>query len=191
MSSRLWHDHLPLAIHHKSSTVILPSSHPSSLQIYSPSSSVILYELEVSPSNRVSRRDEKPIPPARVQFVVVSPDGDWMATIDRRESDDEFSAEVFLKIWHWESGTWVINTRIDRPHGSSNVIAASFSPVDDPEHGPLLQTTGLDGLVRTWFKRQLTVKSGKSEGTHLMLQFRWLLKFCRILGCPIKLGFPI
>ena len=48
----------------------------------------LVAELEVSPSNRVSRRDEKALQPSVVERVVVSPSGEWMATVDVREGDD-------------------------------------------------------------------------------------------------------
>ena len=88
------HSLIPLAMHHQSATVILPASHPSSLQIYSPESSSLVSELEVSASNRVSRRDEKPLEASRVDYAVVDQRGEWMATIDKRENEEEFSAGV-------------------------------------------------------------------------------------------------
>ncbi|KAG2155572.1 WD40-repeat-containing domain protein [Suillus clintonianus] len=62
----------PLAVHPLSSTLVLPSSHPSSLQTYSPSSSMLVAELEVSPSNRVSRQEDKMLEPSRVERVGTS-----------------------------------------------------------------------------------------------------------------------
>ncbi|KAF7307053.1 WD40 repeat-like protein [Mycena indigotica] len=146
-SSRL----IPLSVHTPTSTLILPSSHPSSLQIYSPTSATLVSELEVSPSNRVSRRDEKLIEPCRVEQVTVSPDGTWMASVDRREGDEDTHAESYLKIWSWDrkTGFWILNTRIDRPHGLERVNSLTFSPVGD--HQPqLLATAGADGVVKTW-----------------------------------------
>jgi NET1-associated nuclear protein 1 (U3 small nucleolar RNA-associated protein 17) len=52
-------ERVPLAYHKPSSSIILPSSHPSSLQMYSLSSNRLLMELEISPSNRVSRRTRR------------------------------------------------------------------------------------------------------------------------------------
>src|SRR5258707_15655614 len=86
---------IPLAVHPLSSTLVLPSSHPSSLQIYSPLSSSLLSELEISPSNRVSRREDKPILPARVEKVVISSCGSWMTTVDCRVGDVDFRSDVY------------------------------------------------------------------------------------------------
>ena len=108
----------------------------------------LVAELEVSPSNRVSRRDEKALQPSVVERVVVSPSGEWMATVDVREGDDSFRGEAYLKIWRWDkaAGFWELNTRVDRPHGLSAITAIEFSP----EFTNLLVTTGRDGNIKTW-----------------------------------------
>ena len=64
--------------------------------------SKLLSELEVSPSNRISRRDEKALEPCRVEVSAVSDSGDWMATLDTREGEDSFRGEVYLKMWSWD-----------------------------------------------------------------------------------------
>ncbi|KAG6814124.1 hypothetical protein H0H92_002119 [Tricholoma furcatifolium] len=152
---------IPLAVHSTSSTLILPSSHPSSLQTFSPSASKLVSELEVSPSNRVSRRDEKPLEPAYVEQTVVSASGEWLATIDTRQADDGFRDEIHLKLWRWDvkTGRWTLNTRVDSPHGFHNVTSVSFSSLSKP----LLVTTGEDGEVKTWRVKSVKTKSGPME----------------------------
>ncbi|KAI0274996.1 quinon protein alcohol dehydrogenase-like superfamily [Gloeopeniophorella convolvens] len=152
------HALVPLAVHSLSSTLVLPSSHPSSLQTYSPSSSKLISELEVSPSNRVSRRDEKMLEPSRVEKAVVSSTGEWLATLDSREGDESFRGEVYLKIWRWEgsAGLWVLNTRIDRPHGTTKVNSVVFSP--GSSNNTLLVTSGDDGNVKSWRIRAVVDK---------------------------------
>ncbi|KAF8973504.1 WD40-repeat-containing domain protein [Flammula alnicola] len=142
----------PIAIQPLTSTLVLPSSHPSSLQMYSPSSSTLICELEVSPSNRVSRRDEKPVIPSRVETAVISSSGTWMATVDSREGDAGFRSEVYLKIWSWDThqGNWILNTRIDRPHGIDKVTDVSFTPCVDESKYLHLVTTGNDGHIKVW-----------------------------------------
>lgn len=157
------HSPVPLAFHPRTSSLILPASHPSSLQIYSPSTSA-LSELEVSSSNRISRRDEKEIESARVDFVSVSASGEWMATIDTRDNEEEFSVEVNLKIWQWNSSAWELNTRIDCPHGPKRIVAIGFSPLCEEKDDELLMTVGLDGNVKTWCMRNVAAKGGTAEG---------------------------
>ncbi|KAF5352400.1 hypothetical protein D9756_005945 [Leucocoprinus leucothites] len=156
----------PLAVHSLSSTLLLPSSHPSSLQVYSPSTSTLVSELEISPSNRVSRREDKPVDHSRVERCVVSPSGLWMATVDVRDNDDDFRAEVYLKFWSWDEKNvvWVLNTRIDRPHADKPITSLAFSP-EHTEDTPLqLVTTGGDGVVKVWRLRSRKVKNeGREE----------------------------
>lgn len=85
-----------------------------------------------------------------------------MATLDRRENDEEFNVEIFLKLWHWETNTWALNTRIDYPHGPHTVIAMSFCPSN--AQGDLFMTAGSDGTVRTWSIRTVKSKDGRIEG---------------------------
>ncbi|KAF8445606.1 WD40-repeat-containing domain protein [Boletus edulis BED1] len=152
----------PLAFHQPSETLVLPSSHPSSLQTYSPSTFTLLGELEVSPSNRVSRREDKVLEPARVERAVISSCGEWMATIDRRESDENFRGEIYLKFWYWDKKLtfWILNTRIDRPHGLAKVTSLSFRPgVEDAQ----VVTTGEDGNMKAWRIRRMRNKKGSEE----------------------------
>ncbi|KAI6047929.1 WD40-repeat-containing domain protein [Pisolithus marmoratus] len=152
----------PLAFHDLSETLVLPSSHPSSLQTFSPSALALVAELEVSPSNRVSRRDEKMLEPSRVERAVVSSTGEWMATIDRREGDEYFRGEIYLKFWYWDkkNAFWILNTRIDRPHGLRKITSMSFSP--SPSNIQLV-TTGEDGNVKGWRIRTTKDKKGQEE----------------------------
>ncbi|KAI9512508.1 WD40 repeat-like protein [Russula earlei] len=143
----------PLTVHSLSSTLILPSSHPSSLQTYSPSSSKLISELEVSPSNRVSRRDEKMLEPSRVERAVVSPSGIWLATIDSREGGEYFRGEVHMK---FGVGT------ILRDCGAST--HASTGHTGNQGSGLLLVTSGEDGNVKSWGIRSVAnKKAGTSD----------------------------
>ncbi|KAF9245797.1 WD40-repeat-containing domain protein [Melanogaster broomeanus] len=158
---------IPLAFHQPSDTLVLPSSHPSSLQTYSPSTFTLVAELEVSLSNRVSRREEKVLEPARVERAVISSTGEWMATIDRREGDESFRGEIYLKFWYWDKKTafWILNTRIDRPHGLARVTSLSFSPGAEVAQ---VVTTGEDGNVKAWRTHSVRDKKGNEEG-----KFSW------------------
>lgn len=153
-------------MHHLTSTIILPSSHPSSIQIFNPSTSTLLSELEVTPSNRVSGREEISLEPSRVEIVVLSSTGEWMATLDTRRGDDSFRGEAHLKIWQWNSKTkkWTLNTRIDRPHGSKRLTSMAFSPSTHDRHSLQLATIGTDCSVRTWRLRILPRKNASPEG---------------------------
>lgn len=155
-----------MATHSRTGNLILPSSHASSLQIYSPSSSNLISELEVAPSNRVSKRDDKPLVHAFVCLVSTSNDGSWMATVDLRQDDDDpsFGMEIVMKLWKWEGGNWLLNTRIERPHGAEMVHSLEFSPTFVDGVSPLLLSTGADGNVKTWRVRTVKDKKGVTDG---------------------------
>jgi NET1-associated nuclear protein 1 (U3 small nucleolar RNA-associated protein 17) len=144
---------LPLSYHPLSNSVILPSSHPSSLQIYSPSTSRLLSELEVSPSNRISRRDDDPLEFARVELVRVDPSGRWMATIDTRSGETGRSGkpEVYLKIWEWaaEGEEWKLAARFDDPHTEGDIKEMLFRPKKKAGAAELVSSGG-DGSVKVW-----------------------------------------
>lgn len=160
-----------LAAHGISSSLVLPSSHPSTLQMYSPVTSKLLSELEVSSSNRISRRDEKALEPCRVEFTAVADSGEWMATLDTREGSDSFRGEVYLKLWSWDrkNNSWTLNTRIDRPHGLSRVSAISFRPRSKDNFSLLLVSTGEDGSIKLWGVRTTTNKTRETESAPLFL----------------------
>ncbi|KAJ8523307.1 hypothetical protein ONZ45_g181 [Pleurotus djamor] len=154
-----------LAQHRPTSTILLPSSHPSSLQIFSPSTLKLVSELEVAPSNRVSRRDDTPCEPYRVDHVAVSTSGEWMATIDSRAGDSSFRRDVCLKFWKWDrkSSSWILNTRIEKPHALATVASISFKPSDSDNTDLQLASAGEDGNVKLWRIRSTRVTKGTFE----------------------------
>ncbi|KAG8956137.1 hypothetical protein FRC03_010903 [Tulasnella sp. 419] len=161
-----------LTVHPQSRNIILPSSHPSTLQIYSLPSSSVITDLEVLPSNRISSLSKhiQTITPSRISHAVLSPlQGEWLATVDYRE-DEEFGLETGLKVWKWDENerTFVLNTRIDKPHGKLMVTTIEFN-VPDEQGGLLLATGGQDGNIKTWSLK--TVKATKkTEGEAFWVQ---------------------
>ena len=97
---------------------------------------------------------------------MISDSGDWMATVDEREGDESFRREVYLKIWQWDrkSGFWILNTRIDRPHGSKKMTGVAFRPGMRGADDLLLATTGEDGNIKTWRVRSVKTKADGLEG---------------------------
>jgi NET1-associated nuclear protein 1 (U3 small nucleolar RNA-associated protein 17) len=99
---------VPLAFHIPSQSIVLPSSHPSTIQFFNPASNSVLFDLEVAPSNRVSRRDDAEVEPVRVERVVFynGPSGkaEWMATSESRDGDEEEGGgrARAVKLWRWD-----------------------------------------------------------------------------------------
>lgn len=151
---------VPLAIHAASGTVVLPSSHPSCLQFYDPVASALISELEVTPSNRVSRTQESHAEPVRVLHAVTCPSGRWLATIDGRAGT---IGSTCLKLWEWNGKKWLLNTRVDRPHGPGGVHSVAFNPAGSSTDTWQLVTVGEDRNVKTW-KTKLVGGGPKVKG---------------------------
>lgn len=100
----------PFALHPPTGSLVIPSSHRSTLQFVDPLASSVLFDLEVVPSNRISRRDEKELEPIAVEMVAFSDPQDgvsrWMATMEGREGDEmQGGGRVKnLRFWRWVGG---------------------------------------------------------------------------------------
>lgn len=112
--------------------------------------------------------------PSRVERAVISSSGEWMATVDSREGDESFRGEVYLKIWWWDraTGFWILNTRIDRPHGLKGITAVAFCPRVKDRGGMILVTTGMDGNIKSWRISSVRDKEGNEDGVYI-LAFLW------------------
>ncbi|WVQ70239.1 uncharacterized protein L199_008465 [Kwoniella botswanensis] len=159
----------PFSLHPSTSSLVVPSSHPSTLQFIDPIASSVLFDLEVAPSNRVSRRDEKEIQPVSVEKVAFSDSQDgqsiWMASFESRTGDEMEGGGAIknLKMWKWQDEKYAVNTQFPRPHGSSNVTSVVFSPISQPSSTssnssilptPYLLTASSDGVAKIWQVRQ-------------------------------------
>ncbi|KAG9038849.1 hypothetical protein FRB95_014398 [Tulasnella sp. JGI-2019a] len=164
-----------LAIHPQRNWLATTSSHPASLQIYDPYTSSLVSELEVAPSNRIAATDEDTIltPCTVVQAAFSSEDGRWLATVDVREATLDAGVAIVLKIWNWVTdgarGTYLLNTKIDRPHGKSIVNSIHFSS-PDVNGDCTLATTGQDGLVRLWGVKRIAVDKENQTTEEIWVQ---------------------
>lgn len=160
----------PIAVHPASLYILLPSSHPSSLQIYSPHSSSLVCEIEVSPTNRVTGPNSpSPMAPVTVTHATTSSLGDWLATIDVRKATSDFDHDVVMKLWRWtpQQNTYTLNTRVDRPHGKSAVGLLLFSPLTRGSP-PVLASGGEDDNLKLWGIRSVgKSKTGSLEGKQI------------------------
>jgi NET1-associated nuclear protein 1 (U3 small nucleolar RNA-associated protein 17) len=167
--------HVPIAYHGPTSSLLLPASHPSSLQLYSSTLQTALLELEVAPSNRVSAFADKPIESAHVDRAVLSRDegSEWLATAESREADEEEGGleERAIKVWRWDADakTYSLTTRLPEPH-TSRITSLGFSPVPvtlaptDKQGSLLLLSTSEEGTARLWKEKRIRFKTGRVEG---------------------------
>ncbi|CAO1615644.1 unnamed protein product [Parajaminaea phylloscopi] len=167
----------PLAIEPVTGQAVLPSSHPSSLQFVDLEADRIAYELEVAPSNRVSRPDETPLEPTRVERVAFSSrptaagsgPAEWMATVDSRSGGGTLSSDLALKFWRWSGAEsrYVLNTRIDKPHeGGAAISSMGFSPLGPSSNSSeLLFATAsrADRKVKIWRIASHQARGGRLE----------------------------
>lgn len=161
----------PLALDAAAGQLALLSGHPSTLQFIDVRTRAHIRDMEIVPSNRVSRPDEAVLTPPAVQHIAFSEPlrdalhAEWMATVDDRDAGI-YSSELSLKLWQWEprTKTYTLNTRIDHPH-DKGVSSMSFSPrlATESNDDFFLVTTGGDGQVKTWRLAQRTLKGARTE----------------------------
>ena len=67
----------------------------------------LILELEVAPSNRVSRSADKEVEPIRVEHAALGQGGEdaWLATGEKKEEDEEEGAAEArsIKVWRWDA----------------------------------------------------------------------------------------
>lgn len=154
----------PLAVEPVTGQLVFCAGHPSSLQFVDLHGDQILSELEVAPSNRISRPDDAPLEPTRIEQVVFSSrsagerdsHAEWMVTVDSRQGGGSLSNEVALKFWRWgeSEGRYILNTRVDKPHDDNNCVSSmAFRPVishSDADELLFVTTSHDDKKIKIW-----------------------------------------
>lgn len=116
----------PISIHPSSGHLVVPSSHPSTLQFIDPSSSSVTFDLEVAPSNRIARRDDKEVVPVAVEHIAFNKQ--WMATVEGRQGDEAEGGGDARTLKFWQGvKQYTLNTQIPRPHGSDPITSIAFA----------------------------------------------------------------
>lgn len=165
------HKAKPVALDRAAGHLVLLSGHPSTLQFIDVATRCHVRDMEIVPSNRVSRPDEQVLTPPSVQLVAFSGPtrhamhAEWMATVDGRDGG-VYTTELSLKFWQWDARTngYILNTRIDHPH-DKGVTSMAFSPYLSDNHleSFMLVTAGGDGQVKTWRMGTRTLKGSRTE----------------------------
>ena len=102
-----------------------------------------------------------PISESNITHFAISPDGQWLASVDSWTPPPTTSAtltqppnatEVFLKFWQWSPNTsdWNLITRVDNPHPSADSAGAEtvLSLISSSTTSTFLTTVALGGCVR-------------------------------------------
>ncbi|OQO10439.1 hypothetical protein B0A48_03736 [Cryoendolithus antarcticus] len=133
--------------------------------------------------------DGTAIIPPDVTDIAITPNGQWLATVDdwyppsadvahwagdKEQIDEEQRRrrESYLKFWQWDAHQqlWSLTTRIDGPHTRSSSVLPGIGEVfalsSDPA-GNAVATVGEDSCVKIWRSktrvRQTTGTKGKPE----------------------------
>ena len=132
-----------------------------------------------------------------IKLMRISCDGKWLATVDEwipPMLDTDYLAadtsiaheeqlqrrEIYLKFWRLNGGeeTWMLETRVDVPHLSSN--GSSAGNVDDLASDPErvgFSTVGEDGVVRIWRPRTMFPNNRLIWGVHSNGAVNWACQF--------------
>ncbi|KAL1916581.1 uncharacterized protein VTP21DRAFT_5772 [Calcarisporiella thermophila] len=135
---------------------------PGTIQFYNARTDKHVLELEVSPTNRVTRSDNKHITVSHVDHVAFSRSGEWMATVDSRD-DENTKPELYLKFWQFDPDTqsYILNTRADYPH-EKEVTRVVFHP--HAKESPMCVTVSRDGKFKVWqLQRHSTESTSENE----------------------------
>ncbi|KAI8816204.1 WD40-repeat-containing domain protein [Fimicolochytrium jonesii] len=123
-----------------------------------------IQEIEITPSNAALalRKSESSAIVANVSHVALTADSTWMLTVDERSRPSvALPFESRLKFWKYDpnAGTYLISTRVDRPH-DGEVTAAAMGP---KSLQPLrAATAGRDRCFRVW---RLSKVAGDEEAS--------------------------
>ncbi|KAF2281510.1 WD40 repeat-like protein [Westerdykella ornata] len=144
--------------------------------------------------------DGKRIKEPDVQFMQISNDGRWLATVEewmppRADTDyldeglpDSYEKEllarreIYIKFWRWDekNSQWVLESRIDFPQTHKNTAEYLKTPVQDliaDLSSPGFATVGQDHTVRIWRPKKTKDRS-----------VTWFLK--RSIEVPCNVGRP-
>lgn len=158
--------------------ITVPTSHQLSHEGIASTGAPVLQTYDIRSGSHISRQalartnatalnngpDGARVLTPNIEYLSVSEDGKWMATIDSWNPYPEDvepvnmdhgihlnPGEIYLKFWRWNetSSLWQLVTRIDSPHlsanGSANVLGTASRP-----NGHEFATIGSDGLLRFW-----------------------------------------
>uniref|UniRef100_A0A0A9XS32 WD repeat-containing protein 75 n=1 Tax=Lygus hesperus TaxID=30085 RepID=A0A0A9XS32_LYGHE len=140
---------------------LMLNGRPGHLQLYSPLSETLTYNIDVTMMNYLTQERDKVIVNTQVTHSALTSDGLWLATIETRY-EPGLALELKLKFWEYNNDKkrYVLATVIDMPH-DGKVHSIKFSPGNtgsvsnedvDGDHEVVLASTGADKKLRLWSK---------------------------------------
>eukprot|EP00005_Dracoamoeba_jomungandri_P002119 CAMPEP_0174253678 /NCGR_PEP_ID=MMETSP0439-20130205/3047_1 /TAXON_ID=0 /ORGANISM="Stereomyxa ramosa, Strain Chinc5" /LENGTH=611 /DNA_ID=CAMNT_0015334839 /DNA_START=973 /DNA_END=2808 /DNA_ORIENTATION=+ len=139
---------------------LVMSGDDTSLQFYDLQADKHISSLEVSPPLAVKTFNGRNLEGSVIDFVSFSKNGDYLVTLENRRNTGQFSDECVLKFWNYnfKQQKYVLNTRVDNPHGKSAVTAVVFNPQIN-----VVVTCSFDGTFKLWRH----VVSSDDSGMHV------------------------
>lgn len=168
------------------------STHLSALQVFNIESGLVISRQALTRTNVTILNkgpEGTPISTPDVQFMDISGNGQWLATIDSwiqprqdveaytnpllpDESHVQKQNETFLKFWKWneKQGNWELATRIESPHLASSGSAAQILCLTARPDRSEFVTLGADLILKIWqpLARHITSSKSSSHRTNLM-----------------------
>lgn len=132
-----------------------------------------------------------PILPPNVEFMNISGNGQWLATIDSwspPQKDVEASlgplldeaqlqkrTEVFLKFWHWSEaqGIWELTTRVETPHLATSGEAVQILSLEARSDRSEFVTLGSDLTIKVWQPTARYTITAKSQPRSNRMEHTW------------------
>lgn len=133
-----------------------------------------------------------PILPPNVEFMEISDNGEWLATVDTwtpPEDDVEASSaphltdgeqsqnrsEVYLKFWRWSETQeiWELATRVESPHLASSGNAVKVLSLKARPDRSEFVTLGADNTIKVWQPTARYSKSVKSQRRSNFMEYTW------------------
>lgn len=146
---------------HRGATLLL-NGLPGMLQSFDPLHGRGIDHIDVCEQNLVGKGNTRTgLIPANVDVVAISDNGQWMATHDRRATEQPYSQYDQLRFWrrtHDEEGrdTFRAQSSYDAPHGGSPVRHIVFHPDSNQ-----CVTVGEDRKARMWATQGVQVTEGQ------------------------------
>ncbi|CAH7671532.1 WD40-repeat-containing domain protein [Phakopsora pachyrhizi] len=155
-------------------TVILQSSNPTGLQVLDCNSGYMLNEMLITPKNKISRRDDRPIVEPVLSHMALGGEYDhYMATIDTWVDEERnFEKETTLKLWERDevnSNSFNLIGQVNNPHEARiTSLNVSLGKI------PTIVTTSSDSTIKIWSSSSLTSHSNLTKIPGSSKAFEWL-----------------
>ena len=148
-------------------SAVLVNSVPGVLQSFDPLRDISLSrDIDVCEQNLIGKGNKAPIF-SDVYVVAFSPDSRWMATYDRRMTEERRLQHDVLRFWRLKHGTYEAYSSIDSPHGAP-IQQLVFAPSRVNGAYQCL-SVGNDCKVKVWRssgKRLLGIRLDRSVADH-------------------------